>query len=221
MWCAQHDPTPCYPPRAVPTSCRHIQPTGYFDTVVSDVARRSLRPKLSMPWNMRGISGEDRNRGKKPEFVCNDRGSRIDEVVVDCDSSRMWGRFIQLGGDVAARVYPDFRASEGARPRTLSVGVTPLRYELWRNAAESYDAARAHRPIYSIYDDTRPHHLFQIPLQAFPTLNRWPTASAAICSHRRSSAARRIRYRYLGTWPDFILKGQYPEWHARMEKEIW
>ena len=88
-----------------------------------------------MPWNMRCISGEDRNRGEEAQAPYNDRGSRIDEVVVDCDTSNV-GPLYPARRDVAARVYPTFEHLKERRPATtLSVGGDTLRYELWHAAA--------------------------------------------------------------------------------------
>ncbi len=221
MWCAQHDPYTLLPAEGRP----HELPAYSADEGTSILwflmsLDEPTAEIVDAVEHAVAFLEKTAIEGKKPEFVYNNRGSRIDEVVVDCDSSRMWGRFIQLGGDVDARVYPDFfeRLKE-RRPRTLSVGGDTLRYELWRNAAESYDAARAHRPIYSIYDDTRPHHLFRF-LYSFSDLEPVADSQCGYMFAPSLNAARRIRYRYLGTWPDFILKGQYPEWHARMERKF-
>ncbi|WP_295727641.1 pectate lyase [uncultured Muribaculum sp.] len=219
LWCAQHDPYTLLPAEGRP----HELPSYSADEGTSllwflmSVDEPSAAVVDAVEHGVAFLESTAIS-GKKPEFVYNDRGERIDEVVVDSDSARMWGRFIQLGGDVARKVYPDFfERLKSRRPRHLTVGSDTISIEMWRNAVESYDPGKAHQPIFSIYDDSLPHHLFRF-LYMFGDV---PSAAPDGWSYKFApslNASRRIRYRYLGTWPDFVLKESYPAWRERMGK---
>lgn len=220
-WCAQHDPYTLLPAEGRPHELPSYSADEGTSLLVFLMSVDDPTPEIVDAVES-AVAFYERTAidGKKPEFVINDRGEWIDQVVTDSAGARMWGRFIQLGGDVAAKVYPDFfRRLKERRPRSLKIGSDTLRYEMWRNAADSYDPSQAHRPIFSIYDDSRPHHLFRF-LYSFSDL---PTVADSQCGYEFApslNAMRRIRYRYLGTWPDYVIKGLYPDWHAAMERKF-
>lgn len=218
LWCAQHDPYTLLPaegrPHELPSYSADEETSLLWFLMSLDEPSASVTDAVEHGVAFLESTAID---GKKPEFVYNDRGERIDEIVVDCDSSRMWGRFIQLGGDVAAKVYPDFfERLKSRRPRHVTVGNDTVSIEMWRNASESYDPAKARQPIFSIYDDSLPHHLFRF----LYTFGDAPSAAPEGWGYEFApslNASRRIRYRYLGTWPDYVLKECYPTWRKRVE----
>ena len=221
LWCAQHDPVSLLPAEGRP----HELPSYSADegTMILWFLMTRVEPTpeiVDAVESAVAFLNKTAIEGKKPVFVTGDRGKRIDEIVVDDPDARMWGRFIQLGGDVADKVYPAFfeRLKE-RKPRRLIAGSDTLTYEMWRNAADSYNPAMAHKPIFSIYDDDRPHHLFRF-LYSFSDLVPEADSQCGYMFAQSLNAERRIRYRYLGTWPEWLLTTVYPQWRNKVDRKF-
>ena len=142
-------------------------------------------------------------------------GQTIDREIVDSPGEDMWGRFIQLGGDVAQRVYTNlFNDVLNDRKGwiTLDDG-SRIIYNYKDNAEESYDPNKAYLPIYGIYDSSRPFLLYRFlyVYEDAPTYQDKNGYDVPVSL----DAANRKSYQYVGNWPLNVLRKLYPEWRNK------
>lgn len=218
FWCAQHDPytlDPAYGrPHELPSYSgqegvdivEFLMEIENPDAEVIDAVESAVRWIDSM-----AIEGYDLVDVRDAE------GQLIDRRLEATPGKRVWGRFIQLGGDVAERVYPAMFDELSARTEKYTDGDSTYIYNLGTNARSSYDPAMAHRPIYSIYDSSMPYLLYRF-MYSFDDLPATPDEQNGLTLPLSSlNASRRCRYLFIETAPRRLLEQSYPAWRARLK----
>jgi len=123
-------------------------------------------------------------------------GVIVDRQIVNSTGNDLWGRFMQIGGDVGPRVYS----------KLLNSYLTNNSYK--QNVSSSYDASKTWKFIYGIYDNTRPECMYRYlyVYEDAPFVNSLPVSL---------DAERRKSYQYVGNWPQNTIKTLYPAWKTK------
>lgn len=213
FWCAQHDPTTLDPAVGRP----HEFPSfsGMEGSEVLEFLMEIENPTTEIKEAVVAAANwleAHKIPNKKVVDVKDASGQTIDRKVEDRTGEDMWGRFIQLGGEVAKRVYTHmFNNVLGDKKGwiTLDDG-TRIIYQYKNNAEESYNPAKAYQPIYGIYDSSRPFLLYRFlyvyeDAPTYTDKNGYEVPTSLDASNRKS-------YQYVGNWPQKILREKYPEW---------
>jgi pectinesterase len=139
----------------------------------------------------------------------------VDRTVEDSPGNDMWGRFIQLGDEVAERVYTKyFNDLKNSKRNTVINGVT-YSFNYGENARESYNPDYAYQPVYGIYDNDY-GYLFYRFLYIFEDADNAIEGQHGLSLPILSlNALRRINYQYLGNWPQNTIRTLYPAWKAK------
>ncbi|WP_291529332.1 pectate lyase [Bacteroides sp. UBA939] len=139
----------------------------------------------------------------------------IDRVVQDSPGNDMWGRFIQLGGEVAERVYTKhFNDLKNSRRNAVIDGTT-YSFNYSENARESYNPDYAYKPVHGIYDNDL-GYLFYRFLYVFEDADNAVEGQHGLSLPILSlNALRRVSYQYLGNWPQNTIKTLYPAWRQK------
>ena len=134
-----------------------------------------------------------------------ENGILVDRKVIDSPGDDMWGRFIQIGGKVGQEA---FDALVNGYLKKGSKGGFSYR----ENALSSYDPTKTSQPIYSIYEADRPNLLYRY-LYIFEDAE--PVDINGVSTAVSLDAKTRIKYQYLGNWPQKVLRKQYPAWRKK------
>lgn len=139
----------------------------------------------------------------------------IDRIIEDSPGNDMWGRFIQLGDEVAERVYTKhFNDLKNSKRNAVINGVT-YSFNYGENAKESYNPDYAYKPVHGIYDNDL-GYLFYRFLYIFEdgpdAVEGQHGLSLPILS---LNALRRKSYQYLGNWPQNTIRTLYPAWRQK------
>lgn len=216
FWCAQHDQTTLDPAVGRP----HEFPSfsGMEGSEVLEFLMEIENPTAEIKEAVVAAAEwleAHKIPNKKVVDVKDASGQTIDRKVEDRTGEDMWGRFIQLGSEVAERVYTHmFDNVLGDRKGwiTLDDG-TRIIYQYRNNALESYDPEKAYQPIYGIYDSSRPFLLYRFlyTYEDAPTYtdkNGYEVPTSLDAANRRG-------YQYVGNWPQKVLREVYPEWKSK------
>ncbi len=213
FWCAQHDPYTLLPvygrPHELP-SYSAMEGTAIM-FLLMDIENPSPEVQEAIHAGMAFLK-RTRIADKEKVEVLDADGKRVDEKIVDAPGKGLWGRFIQLGGDVAEKAYERLFNDLAHHNHKYQYGDTVLKYSEERNARASYDPSKAHQPIYSIYDKNLPYLLYRF-LYSFDDLPATAEEQHGLVLPVSSlNAERRCRYNYISDWPEKLLVKYYPAW---------
>lgn len=134
-----------------------------------------------------------------------ENGLLVDRIVVDAPGNDMWGRFIQIGGEVGRQVFDAF--VQGYLKNSSKGG-----FYYKDNALSSYNPTKSSKPIFAIYDTKRPELLYRY---LYVYEDSEPVMKNGISVAVSLDAATRRGYRYLGNWPEKVIRKQYPAWRKK------
>lgn len=139
----------------------------------------------------------------------------IDRVVEDSPGNDMWGRFIQLGDEVAERVYTKYFSDLKNSKRNAVIDGNIYSFNYGENAKESYNPNYAYKPVYGIYDNDY-SYLFYRFLYLFEDAENAVDGQHGLSLPILSlNALRRVNYQYLGNWPQNTINSLYPAWKLK------
>lgn len=216
LWCAQHDPVTMNPavgrPHELPSfsGCEGARILEFLMTIEnpSDKVKESVVAAVEWLEN-------HKIPNKKVVDVKDTSGNTIDRKVEDCAGEDMWGRFIQLGGEVAERVYTNLFnefLKDGKRTYSSTDGKN-ITYYYKDNAVASYDPQKAYQPIYGIYDNNYAF-LFYRFLYNYEDTGPFKDEHGVMVDTSLRAENRRS-YQYVGNWAQKILREKYPAWKTK------
>jgi PelA/Pel-15E family pectate lyase len=123
-------------------------------------------------------------------------GVVVDREIISSPGNDLWGRFMQIGGDVGTRVHL----------KMVNSYVTNSTYK--QNATSSYDATKTWQPIFGIYDNTRPVYLYRY-LYIYETAPFVNSVPVSLDANTRKS------YQFVGNWPQTTIKTTFPAWKTK------
>lgn len=200
FWCAQHDEN-----NLDPAFGRPHEPPSYSGGEGVDILRFLM--EIENPSQeikdavVAGVAWLEKSKMPNKKVIEVKEGNAvIDKKIVDADSEDLWGRFVQIGGDVGKRVYAKLVLDLDKVQRD---GVS-----MRDNVTSSYNEKNAGKPIFGIYDNTRPLYLYRFlyNYEDTPFINGAPTSLDA--KARRS-------YLFVGNWAQQLLKVTYPAWKKK------
>lgn len=149
VWCAQHDPTTLLPAvgrNYEMPSYSGSESVGVLNFLMS-LPNPSDEVKQAIEGGVRWFE-ENALENKALEKFANEAGER-DVRMVDAEGSRLWGRFVQIGGEIGRRTYEalfDYLEKYGST-RSVMVDGRYVEYRDVDNARNTYDPSMADRPI--------------------------------------------------------------------------
>lgn len=123
-------------------------------------------------------------------------GVVVDREIISSPGNDLWGRFMQIGGDVGARVHS----------KMVNSYITNNTYK--QNATSSYDATKTWQPIFGIYDNTRPVYLYRY-LYIYETAPFVNSVPVSLDANTRKS------YQFVGNWPQNTIRTTFPAWKTK------
>lgn len=216
LWCAQHDPVTLDPAVGRP----HEMPSfsGMEGAKILEFLMTIENPSIEVKQAVVAAADwleKHKIPNKKVVDVKDASGNTIDRKVEDCAGEDMWGRFIQLGGEVAERVYDNLFnvfLKDGKRDYVKADG-SKIRYYYKDNAVQSYDPKRAYQPIYGIYDNDYAFLFYRFLYNYEDTEKIKDEHGVMIDTSLR--AENRKGYQYVGNWPQKVLRDKYPAWKTK------
>lgn len=216
LWCAQHDPVTMDPavgrPHELPSfsGCEGARILEFLMTIENPSDKVKEAVVAAAEW-----LENHKIPNKKVVDVKDASGNTIDRKVEDCAGEDMWGRFIQLGGEVAERVYTNLFnefLKDGKRTYSSADGKS-ITYYYKDNAVKSYDSRKAYQPIYGIYDNNYAFLFYRFLYNYEDTEPIKDEHGVMVDTSLR--AENRRSYQYVGNWPQRILREKYPAWKAK------
>lgn len=216
LWCAQHDPVTLDPavgrPHELPSfsGSEGAKILEFLMTIESPSDEVKQAVVAAVDWLNKHKIPNKRVMDVKDVF-----GNTIDRKVEDSAGENLWGRFIQLGGTVAERVYSNLFnnfLNSGKRDYVTAKG-DPITYYYKENAEESYSPEKAYQPVYGIYDNNYAFLFYRFLYNYEDTEPVKDKNGVMINTSLR--ADNRRSYQYLGNWPQKILKEKYPKWKTK------
>jgi hypothetical protein len=154
--------------------------------------------------------------GKAVEDFTNGNGEK-DRRVIDREGSAVWGRFIQLGGETGKKTYDAFftKLQKRGKSRSFMQNGKTYTYKEYEIATKSYNPDKAYQPIFAIYDDSYQHlyYRFMYSYEDAPDSADWQGCTVPTSLN----ALRRTKYQFMGSWPQNVIKNEYPAWCKRIE----
>ncbi|MCR4603231.1 MAG: pectate lyase [Prevotella sp.] len=218
-WCAQHDTTTFLPAEGRPHEMPSI--SGYESANLLSYLMTIEHPSEALQKTIHtAVSWLDAHKidGKAIESFVNDNGEN-DRRVVDRAGSAIWGRFIQLGGATGENNYNLFfkKLKDRGKKRSYTADGKTYTYTEYEIAANSYNPDKAYQPIYAIYDDQL-QHLYYRYLYIYEDAD-YATDWQGCSVPTSLNALRRVSYQFLGSWPQNVIKSEYPAWKQRMASQ--
>ncbi len=215
-WCAQHDTITFLPAEGRPHELPSVSGSESASLLSYLMTLDHPSPALQHTIHT-AVAWLDAHRvvGKDVVEMPNAQGKK-DRLIVDKKGSSMWPRFIQLGGETGRRTYAAFfkRLQERDKERSYTADGRTYTYTEYEVATRSYDSARAYQPIYAIYDKAYPHlfYRFLYHYEDADSITDWQgcRVPTSLCTYRR------MKYRYMGDWPQQVIESEYPAWVQRM-----
>ncbi len=210
VWCAQHDPE-----TLLPAVARNYEMPSYSGAESAEILLFLMSLEQPSEAIVRAVEGGVRwyeshvLRDKALESFVNVSGEP-DKRLVDAPGKRLWGRFVQIGGEMGQRTYEalfDYLERYGST-RTVEYQGNSYRYRDVDNARNSYDPTMAELPIYCpksseegcsyrfaySYNDAEP----QVDANGVPMRTSLNTYD-------------RTTYSFVGTWGEKVLT-RYERW---------
>lgn len=218
-WCAQHDTIDYLPAVGRPHELPSISGSesanllSYLMTIDNPSAELQQTIHSAVAW-----LDSHKIDGKAVEDFTNANGES-DRRVIDKAGSAVWGRFIQIGGESGKRIYESFfnMLKKRGKSRSYSTGGKTYTYSEYEIASKSYDETKAYQPIFAIYDDNIQHlyYRFLYSYEDAPDAVDWKGCTVPTSLN----ALRRKNYQFMGSWPQNVIKNEYPAWKQRIESQ--
>lgn len=209
VWCAQHDPYTLDPAYGRPHE--HPSFSGSEGAKILDFLMTIEEPSDEVKHAIIAAAEWFEAHHVKDKKVVN-VGS--DRQIVDAPGERLWGRFMQLSGETAARVYSNMiKSLEGNRRDVYSVDGTKYRYYCSDHVKDSYDPEREYEFIYGIYDNTRQQLYYRFLYNYADTEPFYDKNNVQIETSLGSDNRR--GYQYVGNWPNKVVYTTYPKWKTK------
>lgn len=216
VWCAQHDPV-----TLLPAVARNYEMPSYSGAESADILLFLMSIEEPTELIIQAIEGgvkwfenyaiED----KTLEDFINTAGE-MDKRMVDAVGQRLWGRFVQIEGEIGRRTYDalfEFLEQWGTI-RTVQYNGNAYRYRDADNARNSYNPQMAGQPIFCpkaseegcsyrfaySFNDTEP----------VPDANGIPMRTSL-------NTYDRTTYTFVGTWGEKVLE-RYETWKRSLDK---
>lgn len=149
VWCAQHDPV-----TLLPAVGRNYEMPSYSGgesvnilTFLMSIDNPSEEVKQAIKSGVRWFDDNALEDKAIEEFI-NDAGEK-DKRMIDAPGQRLWGRFVQIGGETGRRTYEalfEYLEKYGDT-RTYNINGKTVKYRDVDNARNSYDPNMADQPI--------------------------------------------------------------------------
>lgn len=149
VWCAQHDPE-----TLLPAVGRNYEMPSYSGCesgniliFLMSIENPSEEVKLAINSGMRWFE-DNAIEGMTVEKFINEAGEK-DIRMVEAPGERLWGRFVQIGGEIGRRTYEalfEYLEKHGDT-RTYNINGKTVTYRDVDNARNSYDPNMADKPI--------------------------------------------------------------------------
>lgn len=218
-WCAQHDTITFLPtegrPHELPSISAYESASllSYLMTIDKPSEQLQQTIHTAVAW----LDGH-KTDGKAIEDFTNANGEK-DRRIIDKTGSAVWGRFIQLGGATGEKTYNAFftKLKDRNKKRSYYQNGKTYTYTEYEIATKSYDASKAYRPIFAIYDDQLQHlyYRFLYTYEDAPEATDWQGCSVPTSLN----ALRRVNYQFMGSWPLNVINNEYPAWKERIESQ--
>lgn len=214
IWCAQHDPVTKDPDYGRPHE--HPSFSGSEGAKVLDFLMTIENPSeevkqavvAAAEWFMAHYVADKKVTDVK------ENGSTVDRQIVDAAGERLWGRFMQLSGETATRVYNDMiNELKSNRRDVYSVDGTKYRYYCSDIIKDSYDPTREYEFMYGIYDSNRQQLYYRFLYNYADTDPVFDSNNVQI--ETSLGADNRRSYQYVGNWPNKIVYTTYPKWRTK------
>lgn len=137
--------------------------------------------------------------------------------IVDAPGKAIWGRFIQLEGKLAERVYRSlFDQLKNSHRAMVKDGVS-FDFNYGENAKASYNPDMALKPVFGIYDAGRPYYLYRFlySYEDEEPSEFWEKDGVRIGIPTSLDAENRRNYQYMGDWPQTALDYYYDTWSGK------
>ena len=216
-WCAQHDTTTYLPTEGRPHELPSISGSesasllSYLMTIDNPSKELQQAIHTAVAW-----LDAHKIEGKAVEDFTNGNGEK-DRRVIDREGSAVWGRFIQLGGETGKKTYDAFftKLQKRGKSRSFMQNGKTYTYKEYEIATKSYNPDKAYQPIFAIYDDSYQHlyYRFMYSYEDAPDSADWQGCTVPTSLN----ALRRTKYQFMGSWPQNVIKNEYPAWCKRIE----
>lgn len=206
VWCAQHDPITL--DAAVGRPHEHPSFSGGESVDILEFLMDIENPSEAVQEAViAGVKWMDEHKieNKRVVDIAGDR------VIQDAEGYNIWPRFIQLGGEVADRVYTAHFAmlESSGRTNSYSYGGNTYYYKDADNARNSYNPDMAYRPIFGIYDDSRPYLRYKF-LYNYADSEKVADENGVL-QETSLGADNRSSYQYISGFASG-LNGRYEQW---------
>ncbi len=214
VWCAQHDPV-----TLLPAVARNYEMPSYSGAESANILKFLMSIENPSEAVIQAIEGGVRwfennaLEDKAIEEFTNEAGEK-DIRIVDAEGKRLWGRFVQIGGEVGKRTYEalfDFLEAYGVT-RSYDINGKIVEYRDVDNARNSYDPTKANQPIYCHKaQEAGCAYRFGYNFNDTPpvTDEHGALLPTSLCTYDRTS------YSFVGTWGESLFNN-YQSWKETM-----
>lgn len=217
VWCAQHDPV-----TLLPAVARNYEMPSFSGcesanilTFLMSIENPSEAVKQAVEGGVRWFE-ENAIQDKALERFINESGAS-DTRIVDAKGSRLWGRFVQIGGEIGRKTYDALFAylDKYGSTRTYVVNEKVCKYNDADNARNSYDPSRADQPIFCPKSqDAGCAYRF-----AYNFNDTQPVADAnGVMLPTSLNTYDRTSYSFIGTWGEKLVNA-YKTWKKNVSDE--
>lgn len=216
FWCAQHDPQTLEPAYGRP----HEFPSysGAEGARVLEFLMEIENPSVEVKESViAAVEWLQAHKIPNKKVVDIKEGNTVvNRVVQDAPGEDMWGRFIQLGGTLADKVYADMIGKLANSKRTMTIDGKKVTFYYGQNVRDSYKKENAYQPVFGIYDADRAYLLYRF-LYTYEDAPFESIVQDGVTLQIPTSldAENRKNYQYLGNWPQKAIKQLYPAWRAK------
>lgn len=210
VWCAQHDPT-----TLLPAVARNYEMPSYSGCESATILMFLMSLENPSDAIRQAVEGgvkwyeENAMENKAIEDFVNDAGEQ-DRRIVDAEGQKLWGRFVQIGGEIGRQTYEalfKFLEENGGTRTVVHNGVA-YKYRDVDNARNSYNPDMADKPIFCPKtSDEGCSYRF-----AYSYNDTEPVADANGVPMRTSlNTYDRTTYTFAGTWGNKLVNA-YKKW---------
>ena len=213
VWCAQHDPVTLLP--AVARNYEMPSYSGGESAKILTFLMSIDNPSEAIKNAIRsGVAWYDNYaiEDKAIEDFVNEAGEN-DRRIVDAPGERLWGRFVQIGGEIGKRTYEalfDYLEKHGST-RWYEINGKTVEYRDVDNARNSYDPSMADKPICCPKSqDAGCSYRFAYSFNDTPPVEDANGAMlpTSLCTYDRTS------YSFMGTWGKNLIDA-YKNWQIK------
>lgn len=219
-WCAQHDTITFLPMEGRPHELPSISGSesasllSYLMTIEQPSEALQNTIHTAVAW----LDAHKYKENAAVEDFTNANGE-ADRRIVERAGSAVWGRFIQLGGEMGQQNYDVFfkKLKNRGKSRSYTQNGKTYTYTEYEIATKSYNPEKAYQPIFAIYDDNLQHlyYRYMYHYEDTPDSVDWKGCTVPTSLN----ALRRTKYQFMGSWPLNVIKNEYPKWKQRMENQ--